>query len=45
MTNSPFSWMFRMVSFFEPSRLFTGEKTTDGGFAATPLKKLKGARL
>jgi hypothetical protein len=37
--------MFKTVSFFDPSGRLTGEKTTLGGAAVTPLKKLYGARL
>ena len=36
---------FSRVSFFEPSRRETGEKTTAGGLAPKALKKLNGARL
>jgi len=40
MTNCPLS-----VSLLVPSGRLTGEKTTLGGLALTPLKKLKGARF
>jgi len=33
------------LSFFAPSRLFTGTNISVGGFDVTPWKKLNGARL
>ena len=45
ITNSGTASMLRTVSFFCPWRLFTGTNISVGGFAHTPWKKLKGARL
>ena len=44
-TNSPVSSILRTVSFLRPSRWLTGTIRSVGGFAVTPWKKLKGARL
>src|SRR5689334_2757692 len=44
-TNSGTCSMLRTVSFFAPSRVFTGTNISVGGLAVTPWKKENGARL
>ena len=44
-TNSPVASIFRTVSFFDPSRRFTGTNINVGGADVTPWKKLNGARF
>src|SRR5579862_289792 len=44
-TNSLVAATLISVSFLLPSRRLTGQKSTVGGLAPTPLKKLNGARF